>query len=268
MHNGSGVNGGGPLYFSGGAGGNGPFWLADQSQVANRVYLVDDRIPGGFNSSTEWPSPASDWRSWYASDGTTTVSDLSQAVYVKPTSFALTSTDAKSGTVISKGYGLSNWGISDTGGYIITDNDTSLGLPNSNVSCRIVGTPYVFLGLHYGNNSVQIAIGTKLGEAGSGTATAISISLYDSDGTTLVTTGSNPFHSYIPAPNSAGWNGTAYVNNVCWQSTYDGGIFRSNWVDVGQPNNNNSDGSSIVGQIRVRLGNRTPFVLKIEAGHI
>ena len=196
------------------------------------------------------------------------VTNPASAIYVKNDYWNLDSIDAKSGTLVANGHGLSNWGILSPSGFIITDNDTSLGLPNSNVSCRIPGTPYVFLGLHYGNNSVQLAVGTKLGESGSGTATAISISLYQADGTTLVAAVSNPFHTYIPAPNAAGYNGSTYVNNVCWQVTQGSGIFRTNWVDVGQTGNNNSDESSIVGKLRVRIGDRTPFVLKIQTGHI
>lgn len=255
-----------------GGGQNGPYWIADQSQTANHVYRVDDRIPSGYTAGTDWPLNPQEYREYFDSSNTATATATS-AYYVRNYTYAGVGTD-KGGTQISKGYGLSNWGIygnfGDTRLYV---TDEALpGLTNQNVGCRIPGTPYVFLGLHYGNNSVQIAVGTKQGETGLNTAQAISISLYESDGTTLVSALQNPFRTWVPACNASGFNGTSYVANVCWEvksmvanNEY---TYRANWVDVGQPGNNDSGGTYFVGQLRQRVTSGAAFVLKFETGHI
>lgn len=251
-----------------GAGQNGPYWIADQSQTANHVYRVDDRIPAGYDINTEWPTNSQEFREYYNSSNTTT-SSAASAYYVRNYAYAAPGYD-KSNVLTQKGYALSNWGIygafSDTKLYV---TDEALpGLTDQNVSCRIPGTPYVFLGLHYGNNSVQIAIGTKQGESGLTSAQRISISLYESNGSTLVSTLENPFHTWIPACNAAGYNGTSYVANSCWEISGGDYTYRANWIDVGQPGNNDSGGSFFVGQLRQRVTSGSAFVLKFETGHI
>lgn len=258
----------GVLQYSGRDSGNGPYWIADQSQAANHVYRVDDRIPSGYSSSTEWPLNPQQYREYFDSSNTATAT-ATNARYVAWT-YQAASVDGKSGTLLSKGYVLNNWSIfgalSGTRAWV---TDEALpGLSDFNYNCRIPGTPYVFLGLHYGNNTTQIAVGTKLGETGLTTAQAISISLYESNGTTLVSTLENPFHTWIPACNSFGFNGTSYVANVCWEVSDSQQTARSNWVDLGQPGNNDSPGSYFIGQLRQRVTSGAAFVLKFETGHI
>ena len=264
----------GVLQSSGAGGGNGPFWIADQSQTTNHVYRVDDRIPVGFNASTEWPSDSQEFREYFSAVNTAAY-DAINARFVRSDQWNLDSYDSKGGTIASRAFGLSNWGI--YGAYsnsrlLVTDNDSTLGISDSNLPTRIVGTPYVFLGIHYGSTTTQIAVGTKQGETGLTTAQAISISLYEANGTTLVSTngGDNPFHTWIPACNAYGFDGTNYVPNVCWEAGVGsgGGIWRSNWVDLGQPGNNESSGNYFVGQLRIRVTSGTPFVLKFQLGHV
>lgn len=262
----------GNIQVSGRQSGNGPFWIADQAVSTNQVYRIDARIPAGHTAITEWPSSSSEFQEYFDSAGAIVASG-SSVRHVRTEEVQYTAYDAKLGGVTAKGYAVSNWGIYD-GAFSSTRQTVSqtglTGQVVNNQSCRIPGTPYVFLGTHYGNNTTILAVGTAVGQTGLNTACAISVYLYEADGTTLVTTNQNPFWTYIPAPNGYGWNGTSYVANVCWESTGAdpaNDIWRSNWIDISETGNNNSANTEFVGQLRTRLGNGTAFVLKFALGH-
>jgi hypothetical protein len=255
-------------------GGAGPYWVADQSQSYNGVYRTSILSPGaGFDGPATYADPAGalDGINHYFEENQST--RITAAPYPggakKVKSIVITGTTDPETSTTTNGYILENWGHAAGGdtAYSVDQRFTT----TNNVNCRIAGTPYVFLGIHYGNNTTQVAIGTKLGEVGLNTDLAIKIRLYDPVNNTLLAT----HNTWIPAPNAPGFgfaSSGGVVNadtaNVCWQVTSAGSPSdwtRTNFVDVGDPGNNTGAGDWGVFKSRTQSG--LPTKLVITLGH-
>lgn len=257
----------GALDISTWGGGSGPYWVADQSLSYNGVYRTSIQSPGaGFES----PPPLSGLNHYFQENQSTQITAAPYPGGAKWVygDIVFPSSDPETGTV-ANGYRVYNWGHA-AGGDTAWAVDQRFTTTN-NVNCRIVGTPYVFLGVHYGNNTTQIAIGTKLGEVGLNTDLAIKIRLYDPVNNTLLAT----HNTWIPAPNAPGFgfaSSGGIVNadtaNVCWEFLSPGSPSdwaRANFVDVGDPGNNTGAGDW--GVFRNRTGSGLPTKLVITLGH-
>lgn len=262
-------------------GGSGPYWVADQSLSYNGVYRTSIIRPADsgsyvYDGPVDYTSPPfpfqNGFQNYFQENQSTAITAAPYpggAKWVKAIEQFGTS-DPETSTV-TNGYVLLNWGHAAGGdqAYAVDQRFTT----TNNVNCRIVGTPYVFLGIHYGNSTTQIAIGTKLGEVGLNTDLAIKIRLYDPVNNTLLAT----HNTWVPAPNAPGFGFasssgvlTADTPNVCWQditSYYNNPTtwIRTNYVDVGDPGNNTSSGDWGVFKSRVQSG--LPTKMTITLGH-
>jgi hypothetical protein len=235
----------GRLQFGGSiAAGLGAFWVADQSLSSNGIYRVSTEIPAGY---TNGPTNTR-VREYYGNDSYLNLINT----YPYPGGGSWVGFDFNSsGTTTITGYDLVNWGHKGSTDitYAVDQRFTS----SNSVSCRLTGTPYVFLGVHYGNNSTQVVFGTALGQVGLTNDLPIRIECVQ----TL-----QAINTYIPAPNAPGWDGVKYVEKVCWQNLGTSYWQRSNFVDVGDPGTN----ANWLG-ITSRINNQLPISLKISIGH-
>jgi hypothetical protein len=256
-------------------GGSGPYWVADQSLSYNGVYRTSILSPGaGFEGPATYSDPPGmffDGVNHYFQENQSTRITAAPypggAKWVK-NAFVLADTDPETGGA-TNGYSVYNWGHA-AGGDTAWAVDQRFTTTN-NVNCRIAGTPYVFLGVHYGNNTTQIAVGTKLGEVGLNTDLAIKIRLYDPVNNSLLAT----HNTWIPRPNAPGFGfassgGTVNADtaNVCWEFLSPGSPsnwIRTNFVDVGDPGNNTGAGNWGMFNNRVTAG--LPTKLVITLGH-